>query len=79
MSDIGSILSDRAAASVSGVSTNSSSPRVNGHVSSSMHTTMTPHMSSMLPPSARRAINAQRALDELSGEGSQSEGLDSPT
>jgi hypothetical protein len=77
VSDVASLASAHASTAASTASTAASSPRM------AMNQSMLPPplaspIAPGIAPATRRAV-AQKRVDELSGEGSQSEGLDSPT
>jgi len=77
VSDVASLASAHASTAPSTASTAASSPRM------AMNQSMLPPplaspIAPSIAPATRRSV-AQKRVDELSGEGSQSEGLDSPT
>lgn len=77
VSDVASLASAHASTAPSTASTAASSPRM------AMNQSMLPPplaspIAPGIAPAPRRSV-AQKRVDELSGEGSQSEGLDSPT
>lgn len=76
VSDVGSLASVHASTVASSASTAASSPRMTlSHV---MSPPSGPAGAQAIPPATKRAIQRGR-IEELGGEGSQSEGLDSPT
>ena len=77
VSDVASLASAHASTAASTASTTASSPRM-GMAGSMQPPVLANPVSPVVPNAARRAL-ARGRVDEVSGEGSQSEGLDSPT
>lgn len=76
VSDVGSLPSEHVSTVASTPSTAGSSPRM--QMSHALHATPGTMGAPAIPPVTKRALNRGR-VEELGGEGSQSEGLDSPT
>jgi choline-phosphate cytidylyltransferase len=76
VSDVGSLASAHASTTTSTTPSATSSPRMT--LSQPAHAPLGSPVAPALPSAARRALNRGR-MDEISGEGSQSEGQDSGT
>jgi len=81
VSDVGSMLSFRAGAGMTSSTAAATSRTAPGGIppQSGANTAAAPVPGLPSAPSSRRPIAYQRRVEELSGDGSQSEGLDSPT
>lgn len=75
-SDVGSLASVNASAAPSTASSTTASPRM--QMSHALNATPGSMGAPAIPPATKRALQRGR-VEELGGEGSQSEGLDSPT